>query len=41
MLFLIDITVFTLKIAICQDMKKNIGGIFRKSYGFFQFFHAS
>jgi len=38
MLFFIYITVFTLEIAIRQDMKKNIGGVFRKGNGFLHFF---
>jgi hypothetical protein len=41
MLFFIYIAVFAFEVAMSQDMKKNIGGVFRKGDGFFSFFHAS
>jgi hypothetical protein len=41
MLFFIDIAVFAFEVAIRQDMKENIGGVFRKSNGFLHFFYAS
>jgi len=41
MLFFIYIAVFAFEVAIREDMKKNIGGVFRKGDGFFHFCHAS
>jgi hypothetical protein len=38
MLFFIYIAVFAFEVTIREDMKKNIGGVFRKGDGFFHFF---